>query len=48
MIASLDGRQVFRDTIAGGVRDAEILGVQLAEKLLAAGAKKILKEICKM
>ena len=48
MIASLDGRQVFRDTIAGNACDAETLGLQLAEKLLAAGAKKILREICKM
>jgi hydroxymethylbilane synthase len=48
MIASLDGRQMFRDTIAGSACKAEMLGLQLAEKLLAAGAKKILKEICKM
>jgi hydroxymethylbilane synthase len=48
MIASLDGGQMFRDTVAGGARDAETLGVQLAEKLLAAGAKRILREICKM
>jgi hydroxymethylbilane synthase len=48
MIASLDGQLMFRDTIEGSARDAEILGLQLAEKLLAAGAKRILREICKM
>ena len=46
MIASLDGQQMFRDTIAGGALDAETLGIQLAERLLAAGADKVLKEIC--
>ena len=42
MIASLDGRQVFKDAIEGNARDAEMLGLQLAERLLAAGANEIL------
>ena len=45
MIASLDGRQMFRDTIEGSARDAEMLGVQLAGQLLAAGGSIILNDI---
>jgi hydroxymethylbilane synthase len=47
MIASLDGREMFRDTIEGNARDVEMLGAQLAEKLLAAGGSIILNEIKK-
>ena len=47
MIASLDGQQIFRDTIKGNSLEAEMLGLQLAERLLAAGADGVLKELCK-
>lgn len=45
LIASVDGRRLIRDTIQGPTSEARSLGVQLAEKLLAQGGDKILKEI---
>lgn len=45
LIASLDGRNIFKDSIAGLAGDAEKLGAGLAERLLAAGADSVLKEI---
>jgi hydroxymethylbilane synthase len=45
LVASLDGRDVVQDAITGRTIDAERLGLELAEKLLEAGAKKILDEL---
>lgn len=44
-VASLDGGTVFRDTIRGEADRAEHLGLELAERLLEAGAGTILDEI---
>lgn len=45
MVASLDGRRTVRDRVEGDARDAAALGVQLGERLLAAGGREILREI---
>lgn len=45
MVASLDGRKMVRDEVAGPLEQAEGLGVELAEKLLSQGADAILAEV---
>lgn len=45
LVASVDGKQVVRDTIRGPVEEASQLGMQLAERLLGAGGDCILKDI---
>ncbi|GJL53596.1 MAG: porphobilinogen deaminase [Nitrospirales bacterium] len=45
LIASVDGTRYIRDTITGSRENAEALGVELAERLLAAGGQPILQEI---
>jgi len=45
LIASVDGQRLIRDTIQGPASEAESLGSQLAEKLLAQGGDRILNEI---
>ncbi|WP_447970752.1 hydroxymethylbilane synthase [Nitrospira sp. M1] len=45
LIASVDGKRYIRDTISGSCDDAETLGVELADRLLAAGGQPILQEI---
>ena len=45
LIASVDGKRYIRQSITGSVGDSEKLGVDLAERLLAAGGKPILQEI---
>lgn len=45
LVGSPDGLQMLNDDIRGGVDDGEAMGVALAEKLLAAGADKILAEV---
>ena len=45
VIASLDGRERFRDILRGSRREAENLGKALADRLLDAGGIKILHEI---
>ncbi len=45
LIASVDGKRYIRESISGSHDDAENLGVELAERLLAAGGKPILQEI---
>jgi len=42
LVAALDGSIVYEDEAAGPVGDAVDLGTALAERLLAAGAKRIL------
>ena len=45
MIGSLDGRRVLKESISGDVRNAEQLGAELADRLIALGGKEILDEI---
>jgi len=45
LIASPDGQRVFRDAVVGPARDAASLGKALAERLLYAGADKLLEEL---
>jgi len=45
LIASLDGKQVFRDSIVGPKKSAAELGRSLAERMLFAGADKLLQEL---
>lgn len=45
LVGSLDGRQLIRDEIRGPAAQAEQLGQQLAELLLAAGAGAILSAV---
>jgi len=45
LIASIDGTQVFRDSIVGSQSDATNLGRALAERMLFAGADKLLQEL---
>ena len=45
LVGSPNGEQMLRDEILGGVDDGEVMGVALAERLLAAGAAKILAEV---
>ena len=44
LIASVDGRQVFRDSVIGSQREAAQLGRALAERMLYAGADALLRE----
>jgi len=45
LVASVDGDRVVKDSVSGAREGAEALGVELAERLLAAGAYEILKEL---
>ena len=45
MVASLDGKQLVKNTVSGKARDAEKLGVALADRLRELGAGKILAKI---
>lgn len=45
VIASVDGKRLYRDRIAGDWTDAEALGCSLADRLLEAGGLAILHEI---
>ena len=45
VIASLDGKRLYRDNVSGQVKDAEPLGTQLADKLLDMGGIDIMHEI---
>lgn len=44
LVASPDGKTLIRDTVAGPAREGEALGAALAERLLARGADRILRE----
>ena len=44
-VGSLDGQVLLKDQIAGLVADAEQLGIALAERLLLAGADKLLEKL---
>lgn len=45
MVASLNGKKFVRDSVSGNPSDAYSLGIQLAERLCAEGAVRILEEI---
>lgn len=45
LVGSVDGREILRDEIAGPRAEAERLGEALAERLLAAGAGRILSAV---
>jgi hydroxymethylbilane synthase len=45
LVASVDGKTIIRDEIHGKSGEAHVLGVRLAERLLARGGDKILREI---
>lgn len=45
LIASVDGRQLIRDTLTAPPADATALGTRLAERLLARGGKAILDAV---
>ncbi|MGO3300412.1 MAG: hydroxymethylbilane synthase [Pseudoalteromonas sp.] len=45
LVGAVDGSQMLRDEVSGHVNDADKLGVELAEKLLAQGADKILAQV---
>lgn len=47
IVADLDGKTFIEQVIEGPAADAEKLGLELAEKVLDAGAKEILEEIYK-
>ena len=45
LVGRPDGTLVLRDEIRGQAADAEQLGIELADRLLSAGADKILKQV---
>lgn len=45
LVASVDGKQVVKDSVTGFVNEAEQLGIQLAQSLRQQGAQDILEEI---
>ncbi len=45
LVASVDGKEVIRDSVRGTVADPESMGIQLAERLLARGGDRILQAI---
>lgn len=47
LVGAIDGSVILRDEVTGPVAEAEQLGEQLAAKLLAQGADKILAEVYK-
>lgn len=46
-VASVDGTEYLQDTETGLIKDAELTGTKLAQKLIAKGAKRILADIRK-
>lgn len=45
IVASLDGKQLVKDTITGAATEAEQLGTELAQRMRSQGAQTILDEI---
>lgn len=45
VVGSPDGRDLYRGAMAGAVADAHAIGVGLAERLLVAGAQRLLEEL---
>ena len=44
-MAEADGSRVLRESIAGSAAQPDILGIELAERLLAAGAAEMLERL---
>ena len=45
MVAEIDGSKIIRDEISGNIHHAEKMGIDLAKRLLDAGAGEILSRI---
>ena len=45
VVCSLDGTTIIRDSVEGKVDDFSIMGIELANKLLGRGGRKILEDI---
>jgi hydroxymethylbilane synthase len=45
LVGTIDGKRLIRHHLEGPIEEAELLGTQLAEILLAQGAKEILDEV---
>lgn len=45
LVAALDGSRLVRDEVHGLAEQADVLGMELADRLLAAGASEILEEV---
>ncbi len=45
LVASTDGQRIIRDSVSGPPPQSESLGIQLAERLLASGADRLLAEL---
>ncbi len=45
LVGSVDGRELIRDEIRGPRSEAVALGIELGERVLAAGGKRILDEV---
>ena len=45
VVASVDGKELIRDSVDGTIEDPESIGIQLAERLLARGGERILQGI---
>ncbi|TMO70938.1 hydroxymethylbilane synthase [Pseudoalteromonas sp. S3776] len=45
LVGAVDGSEILHDEVTGHINDAEAIGVELAKKLLAQGADKILAEV---
>ncbi|MDC9503651.1 MULTISPECIES: hydroxymethylbilane synthase [unclassified Pseudoalteromonas] len=45
LVGAVDGSEILHDEVTGHINNAEAIGVQLAKKLLAQGADKILAEV---
>lgn len=45
LVAELDGSSIFRETLTGSRDQAEAMGIQAAEKVLASGGGEVLKRL---
>ncbi|MCA1765605.1 MAG: hydroxymethylbilane synthase [Desulfobulbaceae bacterium] len=45
LVASIDGKEVLKKQVVGGVAEAGAMGVKLAEELLEMGGRRILEEV---
>ncbi|PMB34551.1 hydroxymethylbilane synthase [Fischerella thermalis CCMEE 5208] len=45
IVASVDGQKVVKDTVSGATKDAEQLGIELAQRMRGQGAQEILDQI---
>lgn len=45
LVASIDGQQVFKDTVVGAAEAAEDIGLKLAQSLRQQGAQTVLDDI---